>query len=789
MAEQKISPDQGLSEEQVQQRIDAGQHNLPLKPLTRSISQIIKVNTFTLFNLVNVVLGALIITTGSYKNLLFLGVAIINTAIGTIQEIQAKRQIDKMSILAATRATVIRNGQVEKVELEQLVMDDMVILKRGDQIPVDGTVVATNGLESDESPLTGESRPIAKKVGDTLLSGAFVVSGQATMQVTAVGDATFAAKLALEAKAEKASQSQLLATINRIIRVLTYVLIPIGVILFTVSMIRRGHYNRAILTTSAAMIGMIPEGLVLLTNVALAVSARNLAVKRVLVRALPAIEALARVDTICLDKTGTITSGKLKVTDTLPADGRTAKDVTRAAAAIVYALNDDNETALAIKAAADADANQQVTQTVPFSSARKWSGAVVDGQALFMGAPQFTFGDQLPAAITAKIQKAAANGYRVLAVGTATQLTQPLVNPQLIGLILITDELRPTAINTFDFFKTQGVALKVISGDDPTTVANIAKQAHLEGADRSVDMSTISADATAADFQTLVNQYNVFGRVTPDQKKQLIMAYQALGHTVAMTGDGVNDVLALRQSDCSIAMASGADAASSIADFVLLDSNFDAMTGVLNEGRRVINNIQRSASLFLVKNIFSFLLSIVALALPLAYPFQPLQLSLVTFATIGAPAFFLALEPNHELVHGKFMRNVLRRALPGGLTDFLLVFCAQGFGYAFDIPSDMVGTICTLVILCVGLQILWGVCIPFTPLHWAIWGSMTVAGVGGVFLLARWLPLVRLDLGGTLVLVVLLALSAPTLAGLVFMGERLHGMVNDWKNKKARKHA
>ena len=320
MAEQKISPDQGLSEEQVQQRIDAGQHNLPLKPLTRSISQIIKVNTFTLFNLVNVVLGALIITTGSYKNLLFLGVAIINTAIGTIQEIQAKRQIDKMSILAATRATVIRNGQVEKVELEQLVMDDMVILKRGDQIPVDGTVVATNGLESDESPLTGESRPIAKKVGDTLLSGAFVVSGQATMQVTAVGDATFAAKLALEAKAEKASQSQLLATINRIIRVLTYVLIPIGVILFTVSMIRRGHYNRAILTTSAAMIGMIPEGLVLLTNVALAVSARNLAVKRVLVRALPAIEALARVDTICLDKTGTITSGKLKVTDTLPAD-------------------------------------------------------------------------------------------------------------------------------------------------------------------------------------------------------------------------------------------------------------------------------------------------------------------------------------------------------------------------------------------------------------------------------------------------------------------------------------
>ncbi|HAJ55616.1 MAG TPA: magnesium-transporting ATPase, partial [Lactobacillus sp.] len=408
MAAQNISPDQGLSAQQVQQRFDNGQHNLPLKPLTRSIGQIIQVNTFTLFNLVNVVLGALIITTGSYKNLLFLGVAIINTAIGTIQEIQAKRQIDKMSILAAAHATVIRDGQQQKIDLEQLVMDDMVLLKRGDQIPVDGTVVATNGLESDESPLTGESRPITKKVGDPLLSGSFVVSGQATMQVTAVGKDTFAAKLSLEAKAEKASQSQLLATINRIIRVLTYVLIPIGIILFSVSMIRRGNYNRAILTTSAAMIGMIPEGLVLLTNVALAVSARNLAVKRVLVRALPAIEALARVDTICLDKTGTITSGKLKVANTLPATGHTAEDVTSAAAAIVYALNDDNETALAIKAAIDADANQQVTQTMPFSSARKWSGAVVDGRALFMGAPQFTFGEQLPTDIATQIKQAAA---------------------------------------------------------------------------------------------------------------------------------------------------------------------------------------------------------------------------------------------------------------------------------------------------------------------------------------------------------------------------------------------
>ena len=326
--------------------------------------------------------------------------------------------------------------------------------------------------------------------------------------------------------------------------------------------------------------------------------------------------------------------------------------------------------------------------------------------------------------------------------------------------------------------------MKVISGDNPHTASLIAARAGIPGADRYIDTSALETDE---DFSRAVSENTVFGRVTPEKKRRLVAALQNQGHTVAMTGDGVNDLLAMKQADCSVAFSSGAQAASQLGSLVLLNNDFAAMPGIVAEGRRVINNIQRSASLFLVKNIFSFLLSIVALALPLAYPFQPLQLSLVTFATIGAPAFFLALEPNHELVHGKFMRNVLRKALPGGLTDFLLVFCAQGFGYAFDIPSDMVGTICTLVILCVGLQILWGVCIPFTPLHWAIWGSMTVAGVGGVFLLARWLPLVRLDLGGTLVLVVLLALSAPTLAGLIFMGERLHGMVNDWKNKKARK--
>ena len=452
----------------------------------------------------------------------------------------------------------------------------------------------------------------------------------------------------------------------------------------------------------------------------------------------------------------------------------------------------DNDTARALTARfGQGGTAWAAVRTIPFNTAYKYSAKDFGAQGCYVvGAPDVLAGSRA-GELADRLTPLLAQGRRVLLLakynGTLPDPPAALDPAQLefLALLPLQNRIRESAPKTFRFFAKQGVKIKVISGDDPQAVSHVAANAGIAGAEHWVDAATLQSEAALAEA---AEKCTVFGRVTPEQKRQLVHALQAKGHTVAMTGDGVNDVLALKDADCGIAMASGAQAASQVAQLVLLDSDFAALPGVVAEGRRVINNIQRSASLFLVKNIFSFLLSIVALALPLAYPFQPLQLSLVTFATIGAPAFFLALEPNHELVHGKFMRNVLRKALPGGLTDFLLVFCAQGFGYAFDIPSDMVGTICTLVILCVGLQILWGVCIPFTPLHWAIWGSMTVAGVGGVFLLARWLPLVRLDLGGTLVLVVLLALSAPTLAGLVFMGERLRGMVNDWKNKKARKH-
>lgn len=765
---------QGLSDAQVQAKMAAGEHNLPPKPLTRSVKQIIQQNTLTLFNLVNVVLGVLIITTGSYKNLLFLGVAIINTAIGTIQEIRAKRQIDKMSILAATQVNAWRAGQLVAIDQDQIVLGDVLQFARGDQLPVDGKVLATNGGEVDESPLTGEAKPVQKRAGDQLLSGSYLVAGQVVMQVTAVGEATFAAKLAMEAKSEKAHPSQLLTTINRIIKVLTYVLIPLGIALFAVSMLRRGDYNRAILTTSAAMIGMIPEGLVLLTNVALAVSARNLGKKRVLVRALPAIEALARVDVICLDKTGTITSGNLKVAEV---HGEATLTV---AAQLAYALNDDNETALAIKQAHPAQPAGNVGATVPFSSARKWSGATIDGHHYLMGAPEFTFGQALDPATAQAIGQATKAGFRVLVVAESqAPLTQPLEQLQLIGWLTIADEVRETAPATFTFFKKQGVTLKVISGDNPITVANVATRAGIEHAEAAIDMSTVGA---TPDFGKLASTYTVFGRVTPDQKQALIAALQAQQHTVAMTGDGVNDVLALRQSDCGIAMASGAEAAKSIAEFVLLDSNFDAMTGVLNEGRRVINNIERVASMYLVKTIYSVILAAIFLFVAADYPITPINLTPVTAVAVAIPSFFLTLEANFNRVTGQFMQKVMTIAAPGALAIVGYAVGLTFLGRFLNWPFETVSTLTVFMIGVICFHVLLLVAHPFNRYKLAMLAVLFTAFFGIFFVVNPVFSLANLwDFKLFLVYGSLVASTLPVYYGLQeFLGKRLLSKIN-WK--------
>ncbi|WP_155287047.1 cation-translocating P-type ATPase [Lacticaseibacillus zhaodongensis] len=705
------NPKTGLSKQEVHQQIAAGKQNNEQQELTRSVKSIVAGNTLTLFNLVNLVIAALIITTGSYNNLLFLGVAIVNTAIGTFQEIRAKHQVDSMTILNQEKVHVRRDGQEQEIAQSELVVGDILLLHRGSQVPVDGVATSATPMEIDESPLTGEPNAIAKSSGDKLYSGSFVVAGSGSMEVRKVGSETFASKLALEAKAEKASGSQLLATINRIIRVLTFVLIPLGIALFTVSMIRRGDYNRAILTTSGAVIGMIPEGLVLLTNVALAVGSRNLASKHVLVRSMTAIEALARVDTICLDKTGTITSGKLKIDQFYPQPGVTAAQLQTAASAVVYALSDDNETALAIKERCpQPDALEPLT-TVPFSSARKWSGAsFADGNNYFIGAPEFTFGDNLDPACQKLIKEQSTKGLRVLVVGRAQALQPALTKPELMGIITIADELRPTAIDTFDFFAKQDVRLKVISGDNPVTVAHVAKRAHIAGADNYVNMSEVPDDA---DYGALMQNNTVFGRVTPQQKKHLIAAYQELGHTVAMTGDGVNDVLALRQADCSIAMASGSEAASAIADFVLLESNFDAMTGVLNEGRRVINNVESVASLYLIKTMYSCALAAIFIFINADYPIIPINLTPVSAMAVAVPSFFLTLEPNFARVTGQFMRKVMTYAAPAALAVVIYTLFMTWLAWILRMSFAETGTIVALLIACVSYNVLFRVSRPF----------------------------------------------------------------------------
>ncbi|HJD99010.1 cation-translocating P-type ATPase [Levilactobacillus brevis] len=696
MPQYEPSLETGLTPEEVKQRVAAGQQNDPLPPLTRSIKQIFRDNLVTLFNLINVLLGALVLVTGSYKNLLFLGVVVVNTAIGIFQEIRSKRQVDKLALLSESKSRIRRAGEVAAHPQEDIVQDDILEIGRGDQLPVDALIRQTAGLEVDESQITGESTPIIKTTGETLTSGSVILAGRAAVQATTVGHGSFVKQLAHSAKQKRRTASQLLTIINRIIKALTFAIIPLGVALFVSSMMRGQDLNRAILGTVASMVGMIPEGLVLLTSVALAAGALTLGRRHVLVRELPAIEALARVDVLCLDKTGTITSGQLQLDRVEPWAETNLEATQTILAQLVAATGDDNETAQAIQQALGTP-TVTATTVLPFSSGRKWSGAIWDKQAYVMGAPEFIF-DQVPADLQARIHTLAGQGYRVLVLAAAKALTTPRPTaPRALGLILITDELRPRAKDTFSFFANQDVALKVISGDNPVTVASIAQRAEIAGAERLVDMSQVGE---APDYGQLVRDYTVFGRVTPQQKEQLIKAYQAAGHTVAMTGDGVNDLLALRQADCSIAMASGSEATKSLADFVLVDSNFDAMINVLNEGRRVINNVERVASLFLIKTMYSVVLTLIFIFMSRSYPFEPIQLTPISSLMVGIPTFFLALQPNYARIADRFMKQVMEIAAPAAVCVVGYILVVMALGTQFQLSF---ATTSTLSVLMTGL--------------------------------------------------------------------------------------
>lgn len=721
----------GLSYAEVETRKVRGESNEALPPMTRSFKQIFLENSLTLFNLINIIIAGFVIYTGSYKNLLFLGVILVNTAVGVFQELRAKKNIDELTLLNQAKATVIRNGQQEEILQEEIVKNDLLIIKRGQQIVVDGIVIQTSGIECDESQLTGEVDPILKQVGETVYSGSFVVSGQALVEATKVGRESYSSKLTLEAKGEKSIYSELLQTMKKVIRILTFGIIPIGTALFMSSLLSDMSVNQAILGSTAAMIGMIPEGLILLTTVALAVGVIRLSRKKVLVKTMGSIETLARVDILCLDKTGTLTSGELKVIQTNVTGGRTEKAFKELVGRFAHDLKEDNATGLALmESFPEMDESYPITKTIPFSSVRKWSAVEYDQKGtVVVGAPEYLF-DTFTPELTESMRLATTEGLRVLAIASseAPLIDQSLPSGlRLEGILFLEDEIRTNAPQTLQYFREQDVEICIISGDHPQTVAQIAKRAGVKDSDQLIDMSKVE---DTADYQSLVKENRIFGRVSPEQKRALVEALQANGRTVGMTGDGVNDILALKKADCSIVMANGSDATKGIADFVLLDSNFDSMVGVVLEGRKVVNNIQRVASLYLTKTIYSFSLAALFIFISSPYPFQPIQLSPISTLTVGIPSFFLALRPNVSPIKGRFFQNILEPALASGLSVVFFALTILFFGTRLNWTYEETSTITVWMTGIVCFVVLYHIA---KPSNWKI--LLMISVLSGIFLI------------------------------------------------------
>ena len=726
----------GLSDEEVRQRVEEGFTNRTDISTDKTTKEIVISNVFTYFNLIFLVITILLIMVGSFRNLTFLPIIIGNTVIGIVQEIRAKKTLEKMSLLNAPHADVIRNGSVKQISTDELVKDDVILLTAGKQICADAVVISGN-IQVNESLLTGEADEVEKTEGGTLMSGSFVVSGECYARLEKVGNESYISKLSLEAKSMGGKeQSEMIRSINLIVKWVGIVIIPIGLILFWQSHFVNGEsITKSVTSTVAAIIGMIPEGLYLLTTVALALSTMKLARKKVLLHDMKSIETLARVDVLCVDKTGTITEPDMKLKEIFlcknsGADGtQTALTLDELKSLILDYANasvDNNATMLALKAyAADTLTNntsalhRTAVSQQAFSSSLKYGSVTFSDGTYLLGAPEFIMHEDF-ARIEEEIIPYADKGDRVLLFArydgeNVENGIDGSVTP--LGFVALANPIRENAVKTFEYFKSQGVAIKVISGDNPRTVSRIAIQAGIESAESFVDAATLDTEDKIADA---VNKYTVFGRVTPKQKKQLVKALQAKGHTVAMTGDGVNDILAMKDADCSVAMASGSEAAAQAAQVVLLDSDFAHMPDVVYEGRRVVNNIQRSASLFLVKNIFSLLLSLFSVILMVTYPLEPAQVSLISMFTIGVPGFLLALEQNKDRIKGHFITNVMLKALPGGLTDVIAVGALVVCGEVFCISDASIGTIATLVLSVVGFMILFKISEPLNGMKYAV---------------------------------------------------------------------
>ena len=781
----------GLTNEQVQERIAEGKVNANENPNTRTYKQIIRENTLTFFNFLNLVLLVLVLFVRSYKNSMFMGIILINTVIGIIQEVRAKKTIDKLAILTESKTVVLREGKKWNISTEKLVIDDLIFLKTGDQVPADVKILE-GSVEVNESLLTGESDNLAKNPGDELFSGSFVTSGEACCQVIHVGKDNYASQITSEAKEFKRHNSELRNSLNAILKVISIIIVPLGAMLFYKQYYIVGDTLKdSVVNMVAAVLGMIPEGLVLLTSVALTLGSMVLATKKTLVQELYCIETLARVDTLCLDKTGTITEGTMKVEDvqlyesgqdsgektidtdaeteagsdsmedaTSEADKKKLQEMEHIMENLMSVLHDQNATADALRKRFPAKSDLKLVHAIPFSSDRKYSGAVFEEKGTYLiGAAQFLFPEGNEE-LLAHCSTYAEEGFRILILAHSDEETESTKLPaglEPVGLFLITDVIREEAPDTLAFFDSQGVDLKVISGDDPVTVSAIAKKAGLKNADHYIDATTIT---TPEEMQRAVAECSVFGRVTPQQKKQMVQALQAQKHTVAMTGDGVNDVLALKEADCSIAMAAGSDAAKNIANVVLLDSNFGAMPHIVNQGRRVVNNIRSAASMFLIKTIFSVLLSLITIFFGDAYPFEPIQMSLISACAVGIPTFLPTQENNYDKIDHTSLRHVFMNAFPAAVTITGCVFTIMLVCQNVYHSNTMLNTACVLVTGWNYMAALRTVYSPLNTYRKVIIYGMQFVFFGGAVILQNLLTLGSLEFG-MIILVFLLMTFSP----------------------------
>lgn len=747
----------GLTQQEAARRRAAGQSNASKADEGKTLWQIICENLFTLFNLLNLGLAAALLAVGSYRNMLFMGVVLSNTLIGTVQELRARRTIRKLQVLSAPSVRVMRGGTEVTCKPEELVLGDVVILSAGDQVCADAIVLEGSGA-ANESLLTGESSPVAKRREDWLMSGSYVVEGRFVAQLQRVGDNSYANRLTRSARKIKRPQSTLMTDLNKLLKLVSAILLPLGLLLFCKQyFLAHDSLTQAVPSTVAAMLGMIPEGLILLTSVAMAVGVVRLGRQQTLVQELYGIETLARTDILCLDKTGTITTGEMSVEKLLPLAG----DEAQLKADLSRFLGGFEVTAGTLAALAETivPGSEKPVGVVHFSSKRKKSAAsFADGTTLILGAPAMVLGEAFSGEIRRLAEAETQQGRRVLllarALGCATEEAVPPVT-QALGLIVLQDTLRPNAAKTLRYFQRQGVTVKIISGDDPQTVSAIARQVELPGWDSWVDASTLTTDEA---LHAACEDYTVFGRVTPSQKRLLVEALKRDGHCVAMTGDGVNDIPALKAADCSIAMAGGSDAAKHAAQLTLLNADFACLPLVVGEGRRVINNVTRAAELFLTKTLYSFALSVLLLFLPGSYPFQPIQLTLISTLTIGIPSFFLALEPNRDRIEGSFLEQVLGRAVPGAAAVAVcaaLSMMTEHLGWSTAVSS----TLATLSAGSIGLAVLFSVCRPFTPLRAGVMAGMTAGFALAALLLGNVFFLMPLSPWQLLLLAALIALG------------------------------